>query len=227
VSARHLSFIESGRASPSPGMVLRLAATLDVPLRERNRLLVAAGHAPRYQERALSSGELGPFRRVLRTMLDRHEPYPGLVLDRGWRIVDANRGASRVFEGLTAGACAIELFVSMPLYAHLVNRDEVRWSVLSRIRHECASAPHDESLRELLQRAEHWLGPGPEPEPDVGTTVICPRFDVGGQRIETVTVMTRFGAAQDITLDELRLELTFPTNPGAEALFMSKQGRLG
>ena len=91
VSSRHVSFIETGRSAPSRGMVLRLAATLDLPLRERNALLVAAGFAPIYRESALQHTDLAPVRRALERVLRSHEPYPAFVLDSGWNILLANR----------------------------------------------------------------------------------------------------------------------------------------
>src|SRR5215470_6662747 len=96
ISTRHLSFLETGRAQPSRDMVLRLASMLDVPLRERNALLLAAGYAPVYQERSLTAPELTPVQRALDFILRRQEPYPGLVLDQQWNVVRQNAGAARV-----------------------------------------------------------------------------------------------------------------------------------
>ena len=100
VSARHLSFIETGRSRPSPEMVLALAEGLDIPLRERNTLLLAAGFAPRYQSRPLEDAALSPARDAVQRLLDAHDPYPGIVIDRCWNIVGANAAAS----ALTAGS---------------------------------------------------------------------------------------------------------------------------
>src|SRR5436309_4604963 len=98
ISARHLSFLETGRALPSRDMVLLLATMLDVPLRERNALLMAAGYAPVYQERSLTAPELAQVQRALDFILQRQEPYPGLVLDQHWNVVLQNQGAARVFQ---------------------------------------------------------------------------------------------------------------------------------
>lgn len=97
ISPRHLSFVESGRSVPSRGMVERLTETLDVPLRERNALLVAAGYAPMYPEGALESSELTQIRRALTRLLDHQEPYPAVVLDRQWNVLQTNRAAPRLF----------------------------------------------------------------------------------------------------------------------------------
>src|SRR5262249_9432788 len=102
VSARHLSFIETGRAKPSREMVLHLAERLDVPLRERNRILLAAGFAPVFGERSLEEGEMAPAREALERFLSAHEPYPAAVVDRHWNVVAANRGVSYVTRGVAA-----------------------------------------------------------------------------------------------------------------------------
>src|SRR5918999_671441 len=102
VSARHLSFIETGRARPSREMVLHLADRLDVPLRERNRLLLAAGYAPVFPERPLADDEMEPVREALERFLTAHEPYPAVVVDRGWNLVLANEAASTLTAGVAA-----------------------------------------------------------------------------------------------------------------------------
>src|SRR5512132_3479884 len=102
VSARHLSFIETGRARPSREMVLHLAARLDVPLRDRNRLLLAAGFAPVFAERSLDESEMAPVREALERFLSAHEPYPAVVVDRHWNIVGSNRGVAYVTQGVAA-----------------------------------------------------------------------------------------------------------------------------
>ena len=95
VSTRHLSFVETGRAKPSPEMVLHLAEELEVPLRERNRLLLAAGYAPVYEERALDEPEMQPVQEAIQAVLDGHEPYPAIAVDRGWALLAHNRAAGR------------------------------------------------------------------------------------------------------------------------------------
>src|SRR3954452_19909022 len=100
VSTRHLSFVETGRARPSPEMVLHLADELEVPLRERNRLLLAAGYAPVYEERALDEPEMQPVHDAIQLVLDGHDPYPAITVDRGWALVAHNRAAGVLMEGL-------------------------------------------------------------------------------------------------------------------------------
>ena len=100
VSARHLSFLETGRSKPSPEMVLHLAEQLDVPLRERNQLLLAAGYAPRYGELTLEDPEMEPMRRAVELILTGHEPYPAIIVDRHWELVAGNRGLALLTEGV-------------------------------------------------------------------------------------------------------------------------------
>ena len=100
VSTRHLSFVETGRAKPSPEMVLHLADELEVPLRERNRLLLAAGYAPVYEERALDEPEMQPVHDAIQLVLDGHDPYPAITVDRGWALVAHNRAAGLLMAGL-------------------------------------------------------------------------------------------------------------------------------
>src|SRR3954451_18828310 len=102
VSARHLSFVETGRARPSEHMVLHLAETLDVPLRERNRLLLAAGYAPVYSQHALYEPELAPIKTALDQLLKAHEPFPAVVLDRGHNLVAANEAVGHLTQGVAA-----------------------------------------------------------------------------------------------------------------------------
>src|SRR4051794_28633996 len=102
ISTRHLSFVETGRSTPSREMVLRLADQLEVPLRERNHLLLAAGYAPVYAESALDSPQLAAIRTALRQVLTGHQPYPALVVDRGWNLVEANASLALFTNGLRA-----------------------------------------------------------------------------------------------------------------------------
>src|SRR4051794_7638890 len=100
VSTRHLSFVETGRSKPSPEMVLHLADQLEVPLRDRNRLLLPAGYAPRYAQRTLDDPEMAPVRDALHLVLEGHEPYPAIVVDRGWNLVASNTGLDPLLEGV-------------------------------------------------------------------------------------------------------------------------------
>jgi len=144
VSARHVSFLETGRARPSRDMVLRLARTLEVPLKERNDLLSAAGFAPAYRARDLSDAELTPLRHAIEHLLAGHDPYPAYVLDRTWDLVDANVGARRLLGGLLPADAPADARPNMvrlllkpgPLRDAMVNWDEVARLTLLRLRRE-------------------------------------------------------------------------------------------
>jgi transcriptional regulator with XRE-family HTH domain len=100
VSARHLSFLETGRSRPSAEMVLQLARRLEVPLRQRNRMLLAAGYAPAFEQHELDEPEMTPVRKMLQEILDGHDPYPALVVDGSWELVASNRGMAVLLEGV-------------------------------------------------------------------------------------------------------------------------------
>jgi transcriptional regulator with XRE-family HTH domain len=163
VSARHLSFIENGRSRPSREMVLHLAQRLDVPLRERNRLLLAAGYAPGFSEHSLDERELAPVREALDRLLCAHEPYPALVVDRRWNIVAANRGVDFVVRGVKpellappANALRVALHPE-GLAPRIVNLGEWSAQLLERVRRELDVAP-DAELDALYEELAAYPG---------------------------------------------------------------------
>jgi transcriptional regulator with XRE-family HTH domain len=160
VSVRHLSFIETGRARPSREMVLHLAERLDVPLRERNHLLLAAGFAPVFGERSLEESEMAPVREALERFLSAHEPYPAVVVDRQWNIVAANRGTAYVTRGVApellappANALRIALHPD-GMAPRISNLAEWSGYLLARL-HRALEASRDPQLESLyLDRME-------------------------------------------------------------------------
>lgn len=246
VSTRHVSFVESGRSSPSREMVLRLAETLELPLRTRNDLLRLAGFAPAFPERGLEEPELATVRAIIEQMLNKHEPYPAFVLDRMWNIVRANPSAERLFASALApeasgasGASgvaeqgsvhatevnAIEVFLGPGVFRDIVeNWEEVAWVTLSRLRRE-AAAGHDEELHALLARAESFLGDRKPPANlDIHAPTVAPRLRFGDQVISTISTIASFTAARDVTLEELRVELIYPADDAAERFFHALAG---
>jgi transcriptional regulator with XRE-family HTH domain len=226
ISARHLSFVETGRSTPSAEMVLLLAEQLEVPLRERNHLLLAAGHAPAFPERTLEDPELGPVREALDLVLTRHEPYPALVIDRGWNIVAANSALVALGEWL-----APELLepphnlqrVVRWLVPRIVNLGEVLAYFLQRLQHQVALTG-DQGLATLLEQVSGY--PVPEHEHDPGAEaaargILMPlrvRAPDGGELSFFGTVAT-FGTAVEVTTSELSIECFFPADTvTAEAL---------
>ena len=228
VSARHLSFVETGRSRPSPELILALAEELDVPLRERNSLLLAAGYAPRYAETGLDAPQMSQVTASLQRMLDAHDPYPGVVIDRSWNVVLANRAAGAFTAGLPADLLGPPLNVFRAclrpdgLAARTLNLEE--WSAyLLRQLHRLVVTTCDESLVELEREVaeypaavEHRRRGRDTPfEPPI---LVPLRLDLGGSQLSLFTTLTTFGTATDITLSELAVELFFPADPASEAI---------
>ena len=222
VSQRHISFIETGRSRPKRAMVHRVAEALDVPLRERNVLLEAAGLPPTYPERPLSDAALSPFRAAIERLLTGHEPYPAWVINRWWEVVDANLAGQQMWPPTAeTGLTAVDLFLGPgPIREMIENFAEVAWLFLRRMRREVAQAGRDERLDALLERAEGYLEEVPvPPESETSDLVLCPRLRIGNQVIKTLSMVSRFGSTREVTLDELRVELLFPADETAEAFF--------
>ena len=232
VSTRHLSCIETGRARPSPAMLDALAGALDVPLRERNHLLLAAGYAPRYAERTLDDTGMRQVRSALERLLQAHAPNPGLVLDRQWNVVLANRTALAL-----AGLLPAELLQPgfnvfraslhpQGLAAFTENFAEWAGVLLHTLRRGIA-ATGDASLlqleREVLAYPNVAALVNAHPAdrvPDTPLLVPCvlrlPHLQ--DSRLSMFTTLTTFGTPRDITLDELSIELFYPADAASEAL---------
>ncbi|QKG24434.1 helix-turn-helix domain-containing protein [Actinomadura verrucosospora] len=221
VSARHVSLVETGRSNPSAAMVLRLADQLDVPLRDRNRLLLAAGHAPRYAERPLGDAALAAARNAVERVLRAHEPYPALAFDRRWDIVMTNRAVDPFLaavdpELLRPPANLVRLGLDPRGLARLVvNLADVRAVFRSRIRRQLAAAP-DPGLAALY---EELLEPGVE-GPSVESDVLIPMIvRHGGRELRLFSTITTFGTPMDITLDEIAVESYYPADEETAAYF--------
>lgn len=218
-SQRHLSFLETGRSRPGADIVLRLANALDVPLRERNALLALAGLPPAYRD-ARDDASSAPFRAALRSILERHEPFPALVLDGWWDVVDQNEGAARLFTALGARPDNMVegLLDTASLRDKIENWPAVAAAVLHRLRREQRASPFDDRLAALVARAEEAVeveGVRLRDEPE-DALVVSPTFLVGGAAIRTFSVISYFNAPRDVRLSELRVELLFPRDAEAE-----------
>lgn len=221
MSQRHLSFIETGRARPGSEVVQRVADALEIPLRDRNRLLAAAGLAPHYPEVRLDDVVVAPFRSAIKRLLDAHEPFPAFVLDRWWDVVDANAAARRLFQTADGSVPnAVEAFLAPGgMREMVVNFPEVASMYLRRLQAEVAEAS-DDRLQAVLGRARELLaGVTLIALEHTNDLVICPRLRIGDEVIGTVTMVARFGATREVNLDELRVELIFPADEAAEAFF--------
>jgi transcriptional regulator with XRE-family HTH domain len=228
VSARHLSFIETGRARPSREMVLHLAERLDVPLRDRNQLLLAAGYAPVFGERSLDESEMAPVRQGLERFLSAHEPYPALVVDRHWNIVASNRGVAYVTRGVAAelrtppmNALRIALHPD-GMAPHIPNLADWSGYLLARLRREL-EATRDPELESLYQELVAYPGITTEPDPanpaNLNNIMLMHELRLDDTDLALFCTFTTFGTARDLTLAELTIVAFYPANsPTAEAL---------
>jgi transcriptional regulator with XRE-family HTH domain len=217
ISARHLSFVETGRAAPSREMVLKLAERLEVPLRERNVLLVAAGFAPAFPQRSLDDPALKSARAAIDLVLKAHEPNPALAYDRHWNLVTANRMVAPLLEGLPPHLLG-QPFNILRLAFHpeglaprTVNLAEWSAHLLERLHRQC-EATADPELLKLYQELKAYRMParsGPVSADNVAIPFKLRRNDEVLSFISTTMV---FGTPVDITLQELALETFFPAD---------------
>ncbi len=222
VSARHVSFLESGRAQPSRDMVLQLAQGLVLPLAARNSLLQAAGFVPAYPASPLESEALGPFRTVLSEMMAKHAPNPALVCDRHWNLLDANLTAKALITGLDpsgAESNLIRLLSEQPLAPDLVaNYPQVVHEMTARLQLESLGAGDDPLLQALLQSLERASKAHPYKPPSGQRSPVVPLiFKTPGEPLSFLSVIAHFGTSEDVTVRDLRLELFFPTDDHTRA----------
>ncbi|MEU0875558.1 helix-turn-helix transcriptional regulator [Nocardia brasiliensis] len=220
-SARHISYVETGRAKPSRTMVLRLAEALDVPLRERNTLLLAADYAPAYRESSLDDTNLASVRAALTTMLTAHEPYPAVVVDRVWNVVTGNAAMSVLLHGIPDHLLLpqpnVYRLVLHPegLAARLANLNQVRELFLERLTRQ-VSASGDPQLAALHDEVRRYPPPSHRSdEPKVGAGEPSPfevpiRIRTPHGELSMFSTMATFGAPADVTLSELAIELFYP-----------------
>jgi transcriptional regulator with XRE-family HTH domain len=228
ISTRHLSFVETGRARPSAQLILRLTEHLEVPLRDRNRVLLAGGYAPAYPETALDAPRLSAVREAVRRVLSGHEPYPAAAVDRYWRMVDGNAGVALFTEG-----CAPELLAPpvnvLRLSLHpdgmaprIENLAQWREHLLDRL-HRQAAATGDRYLDELHEELSGYPG-GPAPAAGsrsggagADRLVVPLRYRRGDEVLSFFSTTTVFGTPLDVTLAELAIESFFPADPATAA----------
>lgn len=226
VSQKHVSFVESGRSRPSPQMVIDLSDALGVPLRERNAILVAAGHAPRYSEAALDEPSLSRITAALRRMLRQNEPFPAMVLDRHWNVVLANDAAPRFF------GCFVDLgawpaprnllhlmFDPAALRPFVVDWAATSRMLLSRLHREALGQALDAETRLLLDELGRYPGVDLRqraPEPDAALPLIPLTFAKDGTTLSYFSLITTVGTPQAVAAEELRLECMLPAEDETE-----------
>lgn len=220
ISTRHLSYVETGRATPSRAMVLHLAEQLEVPLRERNTLLAAAGYAPIYRERPLADPALQAAREAVELVLRAHEPYPALAVDRHWNMLSHNRPVLALLKGVAPELMERPVNVlrlslhPQGLAPRIVNLAAWRHHLVERLRHQI-SVSADPVLTALLEELQGYPAPSAgEPFEEIAhNAVALPlqlRTDMGV--LSFISTITVFGTPVDITLSELALETFFPAD---------------
>lgn len=235
VSPRHMSFVETGRSRPGRDLLVRLADVLDLPFRERNALLESAGYARRYRESGLEEPELERLREILALVLDRYEPYGAVVVNAEWKVLMANRAhrrmAGRLLGAAPPEAGSADVNLLLELFRHggfrerLLNWPEVAHHLLERLRRQVADNPARTATRDLLERIEACDLP---PKSEVGPPnlpFIPLHFSIDGSELRLVSLITTFGAPQDVTAQELRLEAFLPADSDSDGLLRAFAAR--
>lgn len=238
VSQRHVSWLETGRSQPSRDMVIRLSEAMEIPLRERNLLLQAAGYSAVYTEKRLDEPGMKPVLEALRHVLKHHEPYPAVAVDRFWNVKMQNTAADLLF-GLggdpeamldrmgETGEANLAMLSLHPagLRPYIVNWEQIAPSFIRRLRSE-ALASGDALMQERFERIIALAGPIAE----VGWTheslmpILPLELNINGLELSVFTIITTIGTPQDVTADELRVEAFFPANPATEEFFRGVSG---
>jgi transcriptional regulator with XRE-family HTH domain len=236
VSTRHLSFVETGRARPSRELILHLAEHLDVPLRERNRMLLAAGFAPAYSEERLDAPQMTAVLSSLELVLRGHEPFPALVMNRRFELLAANRAVDVLTDGMAPELLVPPVNVLRAalhpdgLARRVVNLGEYRAHALNTLRRALDAGP-DRVLAELhreLSAFEVPAGLEEVPEPPLAALVLPIRLRAAGPGATELTffsTVATFGSPRDITLSELAIETFFPADAATEAALRARAAR--
>ncbi|WP_329037176.1 helix-turn-helix transcriptional regulator [Streptomyces sp. NBC_01725] len=241
-SARHISFVETGRSRPSEAMILRLSEHLDVPVRERNTLLLAAGYAPRFTETAMDDPSMAVVREGLERLLRGYEPYPALIVDGTYTLVAANRGLALLMEGvpehlLVPPVNAMRAILHPEGAAPRIrNFRQWRLHLLHQMERQIALA-RSEELRALYEEVAAYpppegVGDGPEGAEDaedaaafaLGTFALPLRIEHGGQVLTFLSSISTFNTPMDVTVAELAIETFLPADPATAKYLMSALG---
>ena len=226
VSQKHISFVESGRSVPSRQMLLDLAQALDVPLRERNEMLLAAGYAPSFADSALDAPAMTSINRALQRMLRQHEPFPAIVMDRYWNVLMTNDAAPQLF------SCFIDMsarphprnllhlmFDPEGMRPFVANWPDTARGLLARVHREALGRVIDERTKKLLAELSRYPGVKPEwraPSPDDAMPMIPIRLVKDGVTLDYFSMITTVGTPRTVSAEELRLECMFPANDATE-----------
>ena len=228
VSARHISFLETGRSSPSRAMILHLCEQLEVPPFARNDFLNAAGFSPAYKSRDLEDEEMGYVNRAVEWMLERHAPYPAMALDKHWVVKAVNQPADFLLlgAGISIGESLLDLLAD-PEKMELIldNAQEVMQHMVIRLKTESAYLGGDDILDQAVERLSCALGSHLPDERIANSAIIPARYRAGtGETIFSFfSTLSSFGTAQDIALSELKIELLFPADEITEQMLLQLQ----
>ena len=220
ISQRHLSFVESGRSSPSRDFLSVVSDALNIPLRERNVLLLASGFAPHYGEQSIDAEQMATVTRAIDRMLQQHEPHPALVLDRYWNLIRTNEAAPRFFgsfvdlEKRPKPRNLLDLmFDPAGMRPFVEEWEKVASGLLQRVRREAVGQVLDAKLQKLLERLRQYPGVAALRPPLAPQSPVLPIvFRRGNQRFSYFSLITTVGTPQCITAQELRVECMFPTD---------------
>jgi len=222
VSARHISFLETGRAQPSRSMVIQLCETLDIPRVDRNALLNVAGFASSYSRRELDDADMTHVRAAVDWTLKRHDPFPAMAVDRHWTLVRCNKTAIRLMSPMDTceGDSLLDLFADSDRMSHFIeNWPEVARHMIQRFRTESAHLGGDP----VLDQAANKLADEFEPDEGNGVlpAVIPTRYSTGDMTLSFFSTIAQFGTAEDIALAELKIEMMFPADDVTRDLLLS------
>ena len=227
ISQRHISFIESGRSSPSRAMLLGMARALDIPLRDRNALLLSAGYAPMYAEPAWDAAEMRSIHRALDRMLKHHDPFPAIVLDRHWNVLMRNATAPRFFGKFFDLAARVGqrnllhlMFDPTAMRPFVANWDQVAQSLFERIGREAVGGVIDEKMQCLIDELKAYpdVPFDLEPARSSGSSPVIPLvFALDGRQLSYFSMVSTVGTPQAIAAQELRVECMFPADDATEA----------
>lgn len=215
ISSRHLSFLETGRSNPSRDMIGKLGDALDLPLAARNQLLAQAGFAARYPQRGWDSDEMAPIRQAISHTLKQHAPYPAIALDRHWTITQMNQPAGQLFAliGARVGVSLIDLILDPNVQDMIENWPEVAHHSAHRLRTESVARGGDKKLDAAVETLSRVPLPTGAQLGPVTPTI----YRAGDLRLSLFTTIAQFGTPVDLTLDDLKIELFFPTDTETDA----------
>ena len=223
VSSKHISFLETGRSSPSKEMLLKLANFLFLPKREINQWLYAAGYAPVYHELSEGDESLKLVYSAINHMLANHMPYPALVMNQDWDILQANDSAKSLMidMGFSNHSNVLEALIDdKPETSKIINWHETASVVLTRLRHEISLIGGSKKLNDLEQRLAEAVNSDQDIfTPEANQVALCMELDIGGNRLSFFSIISQLGAIQDVAVSEFKIELMFPADDETKGYF--------